>query len=209
MPCPCGQPRSRRPTSGVRHARQRLGMVRGLVWSISERSRHGPVRSRHRQPRLPHGAGRVVAIWRRRLLPVRLPQLQRSVVPLQLLRFSLCQDSSLTFALWLPYPLLLPGPYHPPSGVLLVGPHLAAVEAAAPAADDGCIGRAVGAEAGALQDQTAPVLAAVFQVPVAARTATSARGASMEGRRSRAAPAKGTTCQNPRPHPELHHCESG
>jgi len=44
-------------------------------------------------------------------------------------------------------------------GVLLVYPHLAAVDAPAPAADDGCVGCAVGAEAGALLGYAAPVLA--------------------------------------------------
>ena len=47
-----------------------------------------------------------------------------------------------------------------PSVVFFIDPHLAAVEASAPPADDGGVGRAVGAEAGALLDQAAPVLAA-------------------------------------------------
>jgi formylglycine-generating enzyme required for sulfatase activity len=46
---------------------------------------------------------------------------RRPVVPRQLRWFSLCCDSSLTCALWLLRPLLLPGPYYAPSGVLCPG----------------------------------------------------------------------------------------
>ena len=45
-------------------------------------------------------------------------------------------------------------------GVFLLDSHLAAVEATAPAADDGGVGRAVGPKAGALLDHLPPVLAA-------------------------------------------------
>ena len=54
----------------------------------------------------------------------------------------------------------------PALGVFLVDPHLAAVEAPTPAADDSRVGWTVGAEARALLDHAAPVLAPAGTVAV-------------------------------------------
>jgi len=71
------------------------------------------------------------------------------------------------------------------SRVLLVDSHLPAVEATAPAADDGRVGRAVGPEAGALLDKAAPVFAPA---------GTAALGAGLLRRPAKVAAATAAGC---------------